>query len=194
MKKKLICGLLLCGLIAALTGCGKKTAASVETASPQTETQSETTAAETASAILYIGSGDSYQEYPISYEGMLTPELLISEISALTGWNLDLSGEIYSGKGGMSISFADTSALIVGPPEEQKEAFMVYDVYSLAETILDSVKHTIQYNFIDPNLGDPSQLPVYFGLEDGDITIPNTDIYVSYTEPYEGFGTTGETP
>lgn len=158
---------------------------SEESASPKTAS-SDTASEEEASAVLYIGAGDSFQEYPISYTGTLSAELLISEISNLTGWNLDLSEEISSGKGGMTISFADTSSLIAGPPEEQKEEFFVFDVYDLTEKILDSVKRTIQYNFVDPELGDPNNLPVYFCLNGEDIIIPNTDISVSHLEPYNG--------
>ena len=53
--------------------------------------------------------------------------------------------------------------------------------------ILDSVKRTLQQNFVDPELGDPESFPIYFSLNGEDITIPETDIVISSTEPYTGF-------
>ena len=72
---------------------------------------------------------------------------------ALTGWSLDLAEPIFSGKGGITVSFADTSALFVGPPEEQREEFRVYDALQLDQTILDSLKKTLQCWAVDPELG-----------------------------------------
>lgn len=62
----------------------------------------------------------------------------------------------------MTVSFAKTSALFVGPPETQKEEFFMYDADTLITTILDSVKKTLQENFVDTSAGgDPESLPIY---------------------------------
>lgn len=97
---------------------------------------------------LYIGMDGQFQQYQEPYEGtlneqgMVPAEGVVAEMAQLTGWNLDLAGEITTGKGGITVSFGETCALFSGPPQEQKEEFHVYDSYQLDETILDSVKKT----------------------------------------------------
>ena len=51
--------------------------------------------------------------------------------------------------------------------------------------ILDSIQHTLQYNFVDPQQGDPSTLDIYFSMEGKDITLPD-GIIVPSTSPYHG--------
>lgn len=136
-------------------------------------------------ATLYVGMDGNFAEYPVSYTGELTPVFLISQLSELTGWNLDLADEVTSGKGGMTVSFAETSSIVTGPPEPQNPDFFVYDSSQLITTILDSVQRTLQYNFIDPNLGDPSNLDVYFNLDGGNIVYPDSGREVNAYTPYE---------
>lgn len=137
-------------------------------------------------ATLYIGRSDTgFTEYPVEYTGTLTPEWLIEQIASLTGWNLDLADSVSSGKGGMTVDFAATSSIVTGPPEPQKDDFFVYDSIELVQTILDSIQHTLQYNFVDPELGDPNNLDVYFCLEGGDITLADGP-YVPHDLPYSG--------
>ncbi len=136
-------------------------------------------------ATLYVGTDGNFSEYPVSYTGELTPVFLISQLSELTGWNLDLADEVTSGKGGMTVSFAETSSIVTGPPEPQNPDFFVYDSSQLITTILDSVQRTLQYNFIDPNLGDPSNLDVYFNLDGGNIVYPDSGREVNAYTPYE---------
>ena len=94
---------------------------------------------------LYIGMDGQFQQYQEPYEGTLNEqgmgpaEGVVAEMAQLTGWNLDLAGEITTGKGGITVSFGETCALFSGPPQEQKEEFHVYDSYQLDQTILDSV-------------------------------------------------------
>lgn len=139
-------------------------------------------------AVLFITTdGTNYTEFPMGYSDELTAELLISEMAFVTGWNLDLADEVTSGKGGMTVSFADTSALVVGPPDEQKDQFFCYDTYHLVESILNSVQYTLQYNFVDPALGSPEALDIYFcGEGDEELYIPQIDVTVSMYEPYDG--------
>lgn len=141
--------------------------------------------AETKTATLYIGMDGQFQEYPVEYSGELTPLFLVAQISELTGWNLDLADEITSGKGGMTVSFAETSSLVSGPPETQDPDFFVYDSHQLVRTILDSVQHTLQYNFVDPSLGDPSSLDIYFNLDGEAIVIPDSGETIDPYAPYE---------
>ena len=141
--------------------------------------------AETRTATLYIGMDGQFQEYPVEYSGELTPLFLVAQISELTGWNLDLADEITSGKGGMTVSFAETSSLVSGPPETQNPDFFVYDSHQLVRTILDSVQHTLQYNFVDPSLGDPSSLDIYFNLDGEAIVIPDSGETIDPYAPYE---------
>ena len=136
-------------------------------------------------ATLYVGMDGNFSEYPVSYTGELTPVFLISQLSELTGWNLDLADEVTSGKGGMTVSFAETSSIVAGPPEPQNPDFFVYDSSQLITTILDSVQRTLQYNFIDPNLGDPSNLDVYFNLDGGNIVYPDSGREIDAYTPYE---------
>ena len=82
---------------------------------------------------------------------------MIAGMAELTGWNLDLADEITSGPGGMTVSFADTCSIFTGPPDPQKEEFpRCMTRGELAATILDSIQHTLQYNFVDPEKGEPS--------------------------------------
>ena len=136
-------------------------------------------------ATLYVGMDGNFAEYPVSYTGELTPVFLISQLSELTGWNLDLADEVTSGKGGMTVSFAETSSIVTGPPEPQNPDFFVYDSSQLITTILDSVQRTLQYNFIDPNLGDPSNLDAYFNLDGGNIVYPDSGREIDAYTPYE---------
>ena len=83
---------------------------------------------ERSCAVLYIGVGNQFAEYPVEYtgeldeNGQIPPEEVVSAMASLTGWSLDLAEPIFSGKGGITVSFADTSALFVGPPEEQRRS------------------------------------------------------------------------
>lgn len=138
-------------------------------------------------ATLYIGMDDSFQEYPLAYEGELTPELLIAGIADLTGWNLDLADAVTTGKDGMTVSLADTSSIFAGPPEEQKEQFHVYDVAELAASILDSIQHTLQYNFVDGQQGDPAALNIYYcNGQNENIVIPGLELSIPMDQPYTG--------
>lgn len=208
---RLLACLVSVGALLLLSGCSSQTGTDTgsttsssptssqtsETVStPQESTASETTSSEAPTssdsastpdsqgqtAVLYIGTPGSYQEVTVPYTGTLTPAFLVDAIAQETGWNLDLADEITQGKGGMTVDFASTSALVVGPPETQKEAYFVQDQDQLTETILDSIAHTLQYNFVDPQLGDPSSLDVYFTLNGGGITLGGETL--DYTQPY----------
>lgn len=167
-----------------------------ETTEPDTSSDSSTQTSQATSsdsekqeATLYIGKGDTFKEYTLEYEGELKPETLIQGISDLTGWDLTLSDEVTTGKGGMTVSFAKTSALFVGPPETQKEEFFMYDADNLIPTILDSVKKTLQQNFVDSSVGgDPDSLDIYYCMEgDQPLTFENINVTIPMDTPYTTF-------
>ena len=214
MKQQLLSILLAACLAASLCACGRTEEAASSAASSQASSAASAeaesagaavAAAEDASApeesaaapadesgeeaaqtaTLYVGTSGTFKEYPVEYEGELTPVFLISRLSELTGWNLDLSDEVTSGKGGMTVSFAETSALVVGPPDPQTPDFYVYDSRQLVLTILDSVQHTLQYNFVDPELGDPSTLDIYFTLDGEAIVVPDSGETIDPYAPYQ---------
>lgn len=141
--------------------------------------------AQAYSATLYIGRDGQFQEYPVTSSEEITPEWLIAQIASLTGWNLDLAEPVTSGRGGASVTFAESSSIVTGPPEPQKEEFFVHDSVDLLQTILDSVQHTLQYYFVDPTLGDPQSLDLYFSLNNEDIVLPD-GVVVPFDQPYAG--------
>ena len=143
---------------------------------------------------LYIGMDDHFQQYQEEYDGtlneqgMVPAEGVVAEMAQLTGWNLDLAGEITTGKGGITVTFGENCALFSGPPQEQKDEFHVYDSYQLDETILDSVKKTLQNWAVVPGQGDPDSVDVYYCGPDGkDLVLINSGWTISSTQPYEQF-------
>ena len=190
---------LLLGLSLLFTGCGVSQPTKPDSDFPETPsadadqspveqpTEQPTEQPESAeyTATLYIGHDGQFQEYPVTSSEEITPEWLIAQMASLTGWNLDLSEPITSGKGGASVTFAESSSIVTGPPEPQKEEFFVHDSVELLQTILDSVQHTLQYYFVDPTLGDPQSLDLYFSLNNEDIVLPDR-VVVPFDQPYAG--------
>lgn len=136
---------------------------------------------------LYVGQAGDF--VPFFTHSTLNPaeestflvEHLLTEISFLTGWNLDASA-IFVGKGGVTIVWADTSALFVGPPEPQKPGFYVYDSTQLAFSVLDSVQRTIQCAF---SPADPDSLDVWFcGPDGGALVLEDLEVTLPEETPY----------
>ncbi len=137
-------------------------------------------------AMLYIGTkAGGFAEYPMTYEGELTPELLIQGIADLTGWDLTLAEPVISGKGGMSVCLSSGSALFTGPPEPQKEEFHMYGVDQLSETILDSIQKTLQEGFtLEP--GDPDALDIWYYMEGNEpLKLPALGLSWPIEQPYQ---------
>lgn len=149
------------------------------------EPPEESSEAQTQTATLYIGRDGQFQEYPVTTSETITPDWLIAQIALLTGWNLELAEPVTTGKGGMSVTFTERSSIVTGPPEPQKEEFFVYDSVQLLQMILDSIQHTLQNFFVDPELGDPQSLDLYFSLNGEDITLPD-GVTVPFDQPYTG--------
>lgn len=175
--------------VSVFSACGKsETDSSVTSSSSASQSTSEEN--EKNEAVIYIGSGTDYKESLFLVDGEITPEFLIEKIAETTGWNLDLADDVTTGKDGMTVCFAKTSSIFTGPPEEQNEDYFVYDKEQLCQEIFDSVKHTLQYNFVDPELGDPEELNVYFCTENNEpITIDEMGITIPADEPYNGLTT-----
>lgn len=147
-----------------------------EPASPETE----------QTATLYIGTkAEGFAEYPMNYEGELTPEMLIQGIADLTGWDLTLAEDVITGKGGMSVCLSNESALFTGPPNPQKDEFHMFDVEQLAETILDSIQKTLQEGFTLEG-GNPDMLDIWYYME-GEQPLKLSDLGLSWPmdQPYQ---------
>ena len=195
MKKKVFLCAAVCALVLAMgVGCSQQSSSSESgtssnTSNVQSESGSQTQnsdvpvssvqgGAGTASdsknvtATLYIGENGQFKEYPYTFSEKPTPDQLIQAIADTTGWNLTLADITTSGKGGMTISFS-------------KEEFHMYDAEQLDRTILDSIQKTLQNNTIDPNLGDPSNLDIYYCMEgDKALELTNLNITIPMEQPY----------
>ena len=159
-----------------------------EPAPSQSQESSSSEAAQTTGT-LYIGSGESFSEYPFTAEK--TPGDLIHAIADLTGWNLSLADPVTDGKGGMTVCFTKDCSIFTGPPAQQQPDFFAYDNITLTQMILDSITKTLQENYVDRDLGgDPSTLDIYFCvMENGkldSITLPDEGITIPMDQPYRG--------
>lgn len=141
---------------------------------------------EEQSATLYIGTkAAGFTEYPMTYEGELTPDLLIQGIADLTGWNLTLEEPVVTGKDGMSVCLSSESALFTGPPDPQKDEFHMYGVDQLAETVLDSIQKTLQEGFTLEG-GDPDALNIwYFMGREQPLELPSLGLSWPIDRPYQ---------
>ena len=197
LKQAILISAVLGVLALSVTGCGDsagQSSVSAASASPASSSAAQSISEEVSQpemqqATLYIGRDGDFKEYPLEYEGELKPETLIQGISELTGWDLTLSDEVTTGKDGMTVSFASTCALFSGPPEPQKEEFFVYDAETLIPTILDSVRETLQENFVDSaSGGDPDSLNIYYCAEgDQPLTFENMNVTIPTDTPYTSF-------
>lgn len=199
MKKLVVSTLLVCMLAFSMTACGsekedtsavetEEKAVEEETASEETKEQEKVTTEET-SAVIYVNINGNVQEYPCESSDELTAELLISTMSAVTGWNLDLSGKVTTGEDGITVCFAKTSSIFEGMPEKQVEAFAVNNEEELVAAILDSVQYTLQQNFAKVlGNGDPSSVNIYYCMEGNQpLDLSNINKTVPMDQPYTGF-------
>ena len=146
------------------------------------------TASQAQAYTLYVGTDGSFTSYPAAAtdldpaaDSAAVVKHLLSEMSKLTGWNLD-TGDIYVGKGGVTVSWASTCALYTGPAEPQKDQFHMYDASQLAFTLLDSVQRTIQCAFSPAN---PDSLDVWFCAADGSaLKLDNLGVTLPIDQPY----------
>ena len=171
MKKLLI----VLAVFMLLTACGNKHKEETPAQNNISNNNSEAT--------LYIGTEGNFKEYTVEIDS-LSPENLLKAMSELTDWNLDLAADITTGKGGMSVCLSNNSALFMGPPDPQKDEFHMFDAETLCHTILDSIKKTLQENFVYEG-GDPDSIDIYFYMEgEKPLTLENLGMSWSLEEPY----------
>ena len=171
MKKLLI----VLAVFMLLTACGNKHKEETAAQNNISNNNSEAT--------LYIGTEGNFKEYTVEISS-LSPENLLKAMSELTDWNLDLAADITTGKGGMSVCLSNNSALFMGPPDPQKDEFHMFDTETLCHTILDSIKKTLQENFVYEG-GDPDSIDIYFYMEgEKPLTLENLGMSWSLEEPY----------
>lgn len=183
-------------LCVALAGCSQPTASQgSEPAQEPSDTVSTPSAEEPKeqTATLYIGTkAEGFTEYPMPYEGELTPEMLIQGIADLTDWNLTLAEDVTRDTDGMSVCLSNESSLFIGPPETQKEEFHMYDPEQLAETILDSIQETLQKGFV-PESGDPDSLNIWYYTEGMQpLELPGSGLSWPVDQPYQWTGAQSE--
>lgn len=179
-----------------MTACGGNKDTSTEGTQDSATENTEDTAqedkepvrTESKSTMIYVGkAGDTMIEYPCESSDNPTPEMLISTMAGVTGWNLDLADNVTVGKGGMTVCFAKTSSLFTGIPENQTEEVTVSDDEELIRTILDSIQYTLQHNFVDSESGDPSSLEIYYCMEgDQPLELPLIGKTLPIDQPYHG--------
>lgn len=203
-----LCLLIGCGADTESTATEEQTSVTTEQATTEieeTQNQStsesveETTESEEMQnqSTIYIGTGGQFGEYTVisdyadfadSEQASLYLEDLIAEMGLLTGWNLDCDISVYKTVG---VAFGEDCTLFVGPPDEQKEEFHMFDAYQLTQTILDSIAKTIQMNLGGEN---PELIEVYYSTAtDEQLTFSNIDMYVPLGESYTGLVLVTET-
>ena len=198
MKKLVI--LFALALCVALAGCnqfappqGGQPSQDAVSISPVEDSAEPTPPSVGKVAMVYIGTkAGGFTDYPITYDGNLTPEKLIQGIADLTGWDLTLAEDVLSGKGGMSVCLSSESSLFTGPPEPQREEFHMYDVGQLAETILDSIQKTLQEGFTLEG-GDPDALDIWYFMEgEQPLELPILGLSWPIDQPYQWTGAQSE--
>ena len=190
--KGLVTAFLLFLMLFSLSACAVRQIETSSSESSSSEASSQESSSQEApgtaanEAILYIGTRESgFKEYPMTYEGTLTPEILIEGIAELTGWDMTLAAEVTTGKGGMSVCFANSSALFMGPPEPQKEEFFMFAADQLAQTLLDSTQKTLQMGFTGKG-GNPDALDIYYYMEgEKPLSLPNIGREWPLDQPYQ---------
>ena len=169
---------------------------STEPLTEQAEAGQETQSAEEkriSDVTFYIGTGDTFIEYPAAYHGSEDPtdipaKAVLKAMASLTDWNLDVSTPIELDENGIRVTFSSESSLFSGPPLEQKEEFFVYDAYQLDQMILDSVKKTLQCWAREMGHTDSDTIDVWFyGPDGGDLVLENIGITISSQNPYGEF-------
>lgn len=183
MKKKLIGILLISTLACSMAACGgnNETANDSNIENEIQDAADGKIRTESTSAAVYIGIlGQTMTEYECQSSDNMTPEMLLSTIAGLTGWNLDLADEVKVEENKITVCFAKTSSLFVGLPESQSEEFEVYDGEELTRTILDSVQFTLQNNY-------ETSYDIYYCMEGGQpLELPLIGKTIPADEPYNG--------
>lgn len=98
---------------------------------------------------LVIGKPDNLQTVEASVDEV-TPDAVIAALAEETGWNLDLAAPVRLDEDGVAtVAFAADSGVYGQPPEEQKDAYHVYDVEDWIYTVFNSVAESLQANGVN---------------------------------------------
>lgn len=114
------CGIPAGGTSDSVTGGGVSSSPPVQSESGSDGGSEE----KAASVTIYVGTDGEYAEFPVEYTGerLETGQVPVTEVlsamAKITGWNLDLADQIYSGKGGITVTFADTCTLLTADVSE----------------------------------------------------------------------------
>ena len=200
-------------LVGSLAACGQETSSTANTSSdtifaadsssagisPPAQTEEAQTTQESSSAdnpastevLLYVEADGQFTEHKAVYTGALTetglvpPKAVLEELAGLTGWNLDVS-DIATGKGGITVCFAQTSSLFTG--EASNGDYRYDNPARLDQVILDSVKKTLQSWAVVPQKGNPDEVDIWFcGPDGGNLMLPNSGVTIPFDQPYERF-------
>lgn len=178
MKKKLISVLLIAVLSCTISACGGGTAQNIgDVAVEENIIQTETTFGN-----IYIGMlGKTMTEYPCQNSNRMTPEMFISTIAGMTGWNLDLADAVAENEnGGLTVCFAESSSLFTGLPENQTEEFAAASEEELITTILDSIQFTLKNNY-------EKEYEIYYCMEGGEaLELSLIGKTIPADQPYNG--------
>jgi len=134
--------------------------------------------------VLSFAQEAGLKEYPIEYEDIegdgYTVEEIAIGLSELTGLRFDIS-VMRNGPAGVTVDWSGNSALLIGPPEEQNEAFHFYDYDSLAWFMLDSMELSVKRNL-------PFVEEVYYTMDGGEELFLYLDDPMGFTldTPYMG--------
>jgi len=190
--KRLIALLLAGMLLLAFAACGEKEDANItepETTLAGEEPTETTTGAPMQSATLVAAFGPDEEsrktyEVPVADADNFGVGEIANALTELTGISFALESALPGG--GMSllmVDFSSESALVVGPPEPQKEEFHMFDRESLVLFMLDSLYFSIVENL--PIFGDERH-GVYFTLNGEAISVEGLGELPD--EPYKGSG------
>lgn len=181
MKKKLVSVLLVCVLLCSMAGCGGNEGSTTQEVNV---IQTETTFGN-----IYIGMlGKTMAEYPCQNSDHMTPDMFISTIAGMTGWNLDLAEPVTQTQdGGLKVCFASTSSVFTGFTENQSEEFAQGSEEELVATILDSICYTLQSNYAE----ESSSLNIYYCMEGNQpLSLNSIGKTVAMEQPYSGLDDT----
>jgi hypothetical protein len=160
--KKLLPALLLAILLAFFLAACKNEQAADEPG--QEPVQAEPDSAEPEyTATLYVdftcgGSDLALEQFELGYDGDLTPEILLTGLSDLTG--LDFVADIVQAERGIEVDWKKESTLIANLDDrEQNEHFFFYDADSMRWFMMDSLYRTLLENFRPPE--------VYYTMDGG---------------------------
>lgn len=136
----------------------------------------------TATAVLCAVFNDpgSIERYELGFSEKVTPELLMSSLSNLTG--LDFEGTVSRKSNGIYVKWGSFSTLVTGMDgRKQKEEFFMYDTESLRWFMMDSLWYTLRENFGNINVYYTQEGREQLAFDD-----QGPHVLFSFDSPYRG--------